>query len=125
MGTQYLSQSYWNGLIKMSLTKLFVFRALYECSLHGYALSRRVAELTAGCCSPTESTLYTTLHELEAEGYVTCKKHRVGGRIRKVYTLTEKGIQAFKTGLDAWEDTARALLAASDLIASSSGSQDE
>ncbi len=112
MVNDFLDQSYWNGMIKMSLSRLFILRTLYDGPLHGYALSKRIAEITKGCCSPTEGALYPALHEFEREDYVTCRSEVVGGRSRKVYTLTDKGIQACLTGLKAWEETARALLEA-------------
>ncbi len=112
MTNDFLDQSYWNGMIKMSLSRLFILRTLYDGPLHGYALSKRIAEITRGCCAPTEGALYPALHEFEREDCLTCHSEVVGGRSRKVYTLTEKGIQACLTGLRAWEETARALLAA-------------
>ena len=114
MSRDYEDPTYWNGMIKMSLTRLFILRALHESPLHGYELSKKISNLTNGCCSPTEGALYPTLHEFERGGYVTCKKEKVGGRTRKIYTLTEKGIRACKAGLDAWEETAKALLDAKE-----------
>ena len=110
MDGDYLTRSYWNGLIKMSLTKLFILRALYDEPLHGYALRQRISDLTSGCCTPSEGALYPALHEFERGGYVAHQSEAVGGRERKTYTLTDKGVQALRAGLQAWEDTARALL---------------
>lgn len=114
MGGDYLTRSYWNGLIKMSLTKLFILRALYDEPLHGYALRQRISDLTSGCCTPSEGALYPALHEFERGGYVAQRIGAVGGRERKTYTLTGRGVQALRTGLQAWEDTARALLDAKE-----------
>ncbi len=116
MRDRYLRKSYWHGMIKMSLTKLFILRALYESPLHGYALRRKIAELTDGCCTPTEGALYPTLNEFAQEGYVACQQQTVRGRRRKVYTLTDKGIRACRAGVQAWEETARALLAAGETV---------
>lgn len=107
---QYLDKEYWNGLIKMSLSRLFILRVLYEEPLHGYEISKRISCITSGCCAPTEGALYPVLHEFERGGYVTCQTKTVGGRIRKVYTITSKGEQAYNVGLEAWQETARALL---------------
>ena len=46
-------------------------------SRHGYTLS--------------PGTLYPILHEMEADGYLDCKKETVNGKMRKYYTLTKKG----------------------------------
>ena len=61
---QYLDKTYWNGLIKMSLSRLFILR-FYEKPLHGYEISKRISSLTYGCCAPTEGALYPVLHEFE------------------------------------------------------------
>ncbi len=66
--------------------------------------------MTNGCCAPTEGTLYPVLKEFEKEGYIICKKETVSGRSRKVCTLTEKGVKACCTGLEAWKETAQVLL---------------
>jgi len=118
MGSNYLSKSYWNGMIKMCLSRLFILRVLYDEPLHGYKISKQIAEMTNDCCSPTEGSLYPALHEFLKEGYLTCHTETVRGRKRKVYTLTEKGIKAYKVGLEAWEETAQSLLNASKELSS-------
>lgn len=110
MTRNYLDKSYWNGLIKMSLSKLFILRILYEEQLHGYEITKRISKLTKGCCSPTEGTIYPALQEFEKGGYLSVKKQIVDGRQRKVYKLTNKGIKAYRTGIKAWEETAKTLL---------------
>ena len=38
MAIDYTSQEYWNGIIKMSLSKFFILRVLYTQSMHGYEI---------------------------------------------------------------------------------------
>ncbi|MFN2340646.1 MAG: PadR family transcriptional regulator [Halanaerobium sp.] len=110
----YLDSSYWNGLIKMSLSRLFILKTLYEKPLHGYAITKRISELTNGCCAPTEGSLYPALKEFQDKGYLSSEKDVVNGRKRKVYKLTDKGLKAYQVGLDAWKETAGALLDAKE-----------
>lgn len=110
----YLDKSYWNGLIKMGLSRFFILRVLYKEPLHGYLIARRIAALTRGCCSPSEGALYPVLNEFKRGGYVTCRKEKVLGRVRKVYTLTPKGKQAYQVAVESWQDTTMALLEARD-----------
>lgn len=105
------SRSYWSGTIRMALSKFFVLRVLRDGPSHGYDIARAVERVTSGCCSPTEGGLYPVLREFEQGGYVTSKAEVVSGRERKVYTLTEKGIEAFRVGLEAWMDATGALVA--------------
>lgn len=110
----YLNKSYWNGLIKMSLSRLFILRILYDEPLHGYEISKRIDELTKGCCAPTEGSLYPALHNFEKEEYLTSEKQTVNGRKRNIYKLTDKGIKAYKVGINAWQETANVLLEAKE-----------
>jgi PadR family transcriptional regulator PadR len=104
-------RTYWSGTIKMALSKFFVLRVLHDGPSHGYDIARAVERVTGGCCSPTEGGLYPVLREFEQGGYVTAESDVVSGRERKVYTLTDKGREAFRVGLEAWMDATTALLA--------------
>ncbi len=115
----YASHGYWAGTIKMGLSKFFILRVLHDGPLHGYDIARLVARTTNGCCSPTEGTIYPVLREFEAGGFVTVAEEVVGGRLRRVYALTDSGRAAFRVALEAWmeataalQDTGRAFAAA-------------
>lgn len=106
----FTDRAYWAGTIKMALSRFFVLQVLHDGPAHGYDISRAVERTTKGCCSPSEGALYPTLREFEQGGYVTSDSEVVSGRERKVYTLTEKGREAFRVGLAAWMDATGALL---------------
>ncbi|WP_366655479.1 PadR family transcriptional regulator [Fodinicurvata sp. EGI_FJ10296] len=106
----YTDRRYWNGIIKMSLSKFFILRVLHDRPMHGYEIARAVETTTNGCCSPTEGTIYPVLREFETGGYVTSAEETVSGRGRKVYTLTEKGRAAFKVGVEAWMEVTDCLV---------------
>ncbi len=112
MPIDYTSREYWNGIIKMSLSKFFILRVLYTQPMHGYEITRTVAEVTKGCCAPTEGTIYPVLREFEEEGYVTSAVETVGGRERKVYTLTARGRLAFEVAVEAWKEVTNYVLEA-------------
>lgn len=115
-GQDFLSRAYWNGTIKMSLSKFFILSVLHQRPMHGYEVARAVEDTTNGCCSPTEGTIYPVLREFEEGGFVTSATETVSGRERKTYTLTEKGREAFKVAVSAWMDVTRCLLDAEKLI---------
>ncbi len=100
----YTSKEYWNGIIKMSLTKFFILRVLYVCPMHGYEIARTVANVTKGCCTPTEGTIYPILKEFEQGEYLYGVEETVGKRKRRVYHITTKGKEAFGTAVAAWEE---------------------
>ncbi len=102
----YTDRMYWNGIIKMSLSKFFIFSVLHQRPMHGYEIARAVECSTKGCCAPTEGTIYPVLHEFEQGGYVTVHTETVSGRGRKIYTLTDKGREAFHVAVQAWIEVA-------------------
>lgn len=107
----YTDRSYWSGIIKMSLSKFFVLCVLHEKPMHGYEVVQAVERTTKGCCSPTEGTVYPMLNEFEAGGYVTSHGEVVQGRERKVYTLTDRGREAFRTAVGSWLEATDCILA--------------
>lgn len=113
----FLSRAYWNGTIKMSLSKFFILRVLHQKAMHGYDIARAVERTTSGCCSPTEGTIYPVLREFEDGGYVTSFTQVVSGRERRVYTLTDKGRNAFKVAVAAWTDVTRCLIDSEQFLA--------
>ena len=106
----FTDRGYWAGTIKMALSRFFVLQVLHDGPAHGYDIGRAVERTTNGCCSPSEGALYPTLREFEQGGYVTSETEVVSGRERRVYTLTGKGREAFRVGLEAWMDATDALL---------------
>jgi PadR family transcriptional regulator PadR len=108
---EYTDRAYWQGTIKMSLSKFFVLCVLHQKPMHGYEVVQAVERTTNGCCSPTEGTVYPVLNEFEAGGYLTSHGEIVQGRERKVYTLTGKGRAAFQTAVEAWLEATDCIIA--------------
>lgn len=107
----YGDPAYWRGTIKMSLSKFFVLSVLHRKPMHGYEVVQAVEKSTQGCCSPTEGTVYPMLNEFEAGGYLCSEMQVVQGRERKVYSLTEKGRDAFRVAVDAWLEATDCIVA--------------
>ncbi|MGD9869067.1 MAG: PadR family transcriptional regulator [Hyphomicrobiales bacterium] len=116
----FTSRAYWNGTIKMSLSKFFILCVLHQRPMHGYEIARAVESATNGCCSPTEGTIYPSLRDFEDGGYVTSNSEVVSGRERKVYTLTDKGREAFKVAVEAWMEITQCLVASEQVAAAGS-----
>jgi PadR family transcriptional regulator, regulatory protein PadR len=120
----YTDRTYWQGTIKMSLSKFFVLCVLHHKPMHGYEVVQAVERTTNGCCSPTEGTVYPVLNEFEAGGYLTSHAEVVQGRERKVYTLTARGREAFQTAVKAWLEATDCIIAskaAADALVHSRG----
>ena len=114
---EYTNRQYWNDIINMSLCKFFILRVLYTQPSYGYEIIRKVAGLTENFCVPTEGAVYPVLKEFERDGCVTSEKLIVGGRQRKVYTLTPLGREAFEVGAEVWEGAIPHIERASEAMA--------
>ena len=113
----YTSRAYWNGTIKMSLSKFFILSVLHQQPMHGYDIATAVEKTTKGCCSPTEGTIYPALREFEEGGYVTSASEIVQGRERRVYTLTARGREAFKVAVESWMEITQCLTDSPNVVA--------
>ena len=111
-----LSADYWNGTIRMSLSKFFILCVLQERPLHGYDIAKEVERRTEGCCSPREGTIYPVLKQFADGGYVTFESEIVAGRERKIYAITEKGREAFRVGLGEWMKMTKSLEACLPMV---------
>lgn len=71
-----------------------VLAVLSKTSLHGYGIAREVKLLSDEALILKEATLYPALRVLEQEGLIEGQwQPQEKGADRKVYTLTDKGIQ--------------------------------
>jgi PadR family transcriptional regulator, regulatory protein PadR len=91
----------------------FVLASLLDGPLHGYAIIKRTAELSADRVRLATGTLYTALDRLTSEGYVTqVRQEVVNGRMRRSYALTPDGTAALRAEADRMEQAARVVRAA-------------
>lgn len=83
-----LDRDFFLGFIKIHIlyhaSKELIFGAeiARELSRHGYSIG--------------PGTLYPTLHDLEQQGYLKKSPKVVGGKVRKYYLITEKGLAALE-----------------------------
>lgn len=78
-------------LVAASATSL-VLAILAEGDSYGYAILKRVTDVSAGRLQWTDGMLYPVLHRLERLGYVRARwGHSDSGRRRRYYRITEQG----------------------------------
>lgn len=98
----YTDSLYWKDIVRASLCKYLILRALADEPQHGYALIHKIAEQTKEFFRPTQGAVYPILREFMQCGCVTMKLRIFRGRERKEYALTAKGRNALKTGEAIW-----------------------
>ncbi len=96
-------------LVAASATPL-VLGILAEGDSYGYAILKRVSELSGGRLSWTDGMLYPLLHRLERQGYVEARWGKSeSGRRRKYYRITRRGREALEAQQRQWEVVDEAL----------------
>ena len=96
-------------LVAASATPL-VLGILTDGESYGYAILKRVNELSAGRMQWTDGMLYPLLHRLERLGYVASTwRTSDGGRRRKHYAITASGREVLAERRRQWTVVADAL----------------
>lgn len=87
-----------------------VLAILDEGESYGYAILKRIDELSGGELEWTEGMLYPLLHRLDRLGYVESRwDSSQGGRRRKYYRITPEGRNALAEQRRQWEVVSGAL----------------
>lgn len=90
-------------LVAASATPL-VLAILSEGESYGYAIIKRVDELSGGELQWTDGMLYPVLHRLERNGLVKASWGRSElGRRRKYYRLTDEGSEELANQRRQWQ----------------------
>ena len=96
-------------LVAASSTPL-VLAILAEGDTYGYAILKRVRELSGGELAWTDGMLYPLLHRLRRLGYVTTEwRTPPQARRRQYYTITDEGRAALADQQRQWQAVTRAL----------------
>lgn len=92
----------YKDLVAASATPL-VLSILQEGDSYGYAIIKRVRELSEEKMNWTDGMLYPVLHRLEKQGYIdSCWQTSQTGRKRKYYALTREGGDALEDMKSQW-----------------------
>ncbi|MDR1265353.1 MAG: helix-turn-helix transcriptional regulator [Propionibacteriaceae bacterium] len=98
-------------LVAASATPL-VLGILARGDQHGYAILKRVGQLSGGRMAWTDGMLYPLLHRLEAAGHISARWDSTeNGRRRKVYSITTSGRALLADRREQWAVVAEALRA--------------
>jgi DNA-binding PadR family transcriptional regulator len=89
-------------LVAASATPL-VLGILAEGESYGYAILKKVNELSAGEMTWTDGMLYPLLHRLERLGYIQASwRVAASGRRRKHYAITQAGLELLADRRQQW-----------------------
>lgn len=88
--------------LKRGILEACVLSALLREPSYGYRIIKSLSPVVA----ISESTLYPILKRLELSGHLTADSREHSGRLRKYYTITERGRHRLLTFIAEWEGIA-------------------
>ena len=110
-------------LVAASATPL-VLAILAEGESYGYAILKRVGELSDGHLQWTDGMLYPVLHRLERLGYIKATwKSSETGRDRKYYGITKSGRAQLAAHRSQWQAVDAALREIWSVVAATRGQE--
>jgi transcriptional regulator len=70
---------------------------------HGWAIAKRIQQISRDALQIQQGSLYPALHRLEQQGWITGEwKETETGRMAKYYSLTRAGRTQMKRELETW-----------------------
>lgn len=100
-------------LLKGTLSAIILHLLGEYGKMYGYEMAQKVKELSGDRILLKDGSLYPTLNRMLEEDTLKCEKVHIGKRVRKYYSLTEKGT---KEKIAAMEELLDFMQAIQDLI---------
>ena len=77
---------------------------------HGWAIAKRIQQVSGDILQITQGSLYPALHRLEQQGWVKAQPGQTAtGRDAKFYALTAAGRKQLAKELESWERLSTAI----------------
>ena len=90
---------------------LLILKILALEPLHGFAISRRLRQISDEVLQVSDGSLYPALHKLEQEGWITAEwKATENNRQAKFYSLTRPGRKQLEQESANWERLSGAII---------------
>lgn len=89
---------------------LLILKSLAAAALHGWAISKRIQQMSSDVLTVNQGSLYPALYRLEDRGWVAGREAlSPEGRRIKVYRLTAAGRRHLSDEIEAWRLFSRAI----------------
>jgi len=90
---------------------LLILKMLALEQLHGWAISRRLRQISDDVLQVSDGSLYPALHKLEQEGWIKAEwKPSENNRRAKFYALTRRGRKQLEKESAIWERLSGAIV---------------
>ena len=84
---------YSKELLKGTLSAIILKLLSEQEKMYGYEMSQQVKQLSGGKILLKDGSLYPALQKMTNDGLLSFKEETVGGRVRKYYYITKKGLK--------------------------------
>lgn len=91
-------------LLKGTLTVIILKLLSERDRMYGYEMYQQVKELSDGKILLKDGSLYPALQKMTNDGLLSFKEESVGGRTRKYYSITKKGLKEKTLYVDEFKD---------------------
>ena len=89
---------------------LLILRTLLPEAMHGWAIAKRIQQLSGDVLQVQQGSLYPALHRLEQQGWIKAKwAESETGRQAKFYSLTAAGRKQLETETANWNRLSAAI----------------
>jgi PadR family transcriptional regulator PadR len=89
---------------------LLILRTLSLEPMHGWAIAKRIRQVSGEVLQVTQGSLYPALHRLEQQGWLKAAwEPTATGRDAKVYALTAAGRKQLARELESWDRLSTAI----------------
>jgi len=89
---------------------LLILRTISVEPMHGWAIAKRIQQISEEALQVTQGALYPALHRLEQQGWISSKWRKTEtGREAKFYQLTKAGQAQLLKELAEWERLSNAV----------------
>ena len=89
---------------------LLILKTLSLQTAHGWAIAKRIEQMSSEVLQVQQGSLYPALHRLEQQGWISSEwTDSDTGRRAKVYSLTRTGRTHYARELESWERLSEAV----------------
>jgi transcriptional regulator len=89
---------------------LLILKTVSSEPVHGWAIAKRVQQMSKEALQVQQGSLYPALHRLEQQGWIQSQTKPTGsGRIAKFYSLTRDGKKQLVKELEQWDRLSSAI----------------
>ena len=89
---------------------LLILKTLSNGAVHGWAIAKKIQQISNDVLQVQQGSLYPALHRLEQQGWIASEtKATETGRIAKFYSLSPAGKKQLAVELGQWERLSQAV----------------